>query len=92
MMMRWRLWLGLAMMLLGFALRDHAHAMAAHSWVIETASRIGSDDANGPPACVFDCTHKLTGDAATPGLLGLALMIAGMGLLVWSSVMHGKRD
>jgi hypothetical protein len=83
---QWRLWLGVVMLVVGFGLRERAHALAAHEWVIETASRAASTDPDGPPACVFDCSHKLSGDAGMLGWFAIALMALGIFLLVWSSV------
>ena len=76
------------MLVIGFAIRERAHAIAAHEWVIETARR--TTDPEGPPACVFDCSHKLLGDAAVLGWFAIGLMVLGGVLLVWSSVRPSK--
>jgi hypothetical protein len=83
-MKHWRVWLGITMLLLGFGLREHAHALAAQDWVMDTAERMSSNDPNKPPACVFDCYHRLSGDAALIGWFALAMTFAGTALLVWS--------
>lgn len=88
--MRWQLWLGLLMLLVGFGLREHAHAMAAHEWVTETASRLASIRPDGPPACVYDCSHEMSGDVAILGWVSVGLMVSGVSLLVWSSVIRLK--
>ena len=77
------------MLAVGFALREYAHALAAHDWVVETANRMGNPE--GPPACVFDCAHRLSAEAATLGWFAVALMALGVLLLVWSSVKLHRR-
>lgn len=80
----WRLWLGFVLLVVGFAMREHAHSLAAQDWVVETASQVKNPD--GPPACVFHCAHRLSGEAAIFGWFAIALMVMGALLLVWSSV------
>ncbi|MGZ3172178.1 MAG: hypothetical protein ACXWJC_03710 [Croceibacterium sp.] len=89
MMKHWRLWLGVAMLMIGFGLREHAHALAAQDWVSETARRLASNHPEEPPACVFDCSYKLSGDAETLGWIAIGMMALGLALLVSSSM---RRD
>ena len=81
---RWRLWLGLVLLALGFAMREHAHSLAVQNRVVETVNRMRNPD--GPPACVFDCAYRFSGDAAMFGWFAIALMVLGALLVVWSSV------
>lgn len=90
MMLRWRLWLGLLMLLVGFGLREHAHALATQDRVIETARRLTTIKPDGLPACVYDCSYNPSGDAAILGWVSMGLMVVGVSLLVWSSVMRSK--
>ena len=85
---RRQVWIGLVMLLAGFCLRERAHAMAAQSWIAETVARMASP--HGPPACVYDCTRVLSGDAAILGWVSIALMVSGTSLLVWSSLKRSR--
>ena len=90
MMARWHLWLGIMTLTAGFALREHAHSLAAQDWAIDTAKRMSDPD--GPPACVFDCSHVLSGDAGLLGWIAMVLMVLGVALVVFSSVRRHQPD
>lgn len=65
-------------------LRDHAHSLEAQNWVFINIRRSANPD--GPPACAFDCSYQLTGEAAVLGWISVGLIAAGVLVLIWSSI------
>ncbi|AXB80185.1 hypothetical protein TQ38_026705 (plasmid) [Novosphingobium sp. P6W] len=79
-----RLWLGVVLQVVGFLAREHINYLTTVNWVAENARR--QNDPDGPPACVFDCSISLTGNAAMLGQISLGLMIFGTALVCGSAL------
>ncbi|MGQ2986952.1 MAG: hypothetical protein ACT6Q7_06850 [Blastomonas fulva] len=86
----WRPSLGVLAIVLGLSLRDHAHSLEAQKWVLNNIRRAANPD--GPPACAFDCTYRLTGDAQVLGWVSVGLIVAGVLMLMWSSGRQKSTD
>jgi hypothetical protein len=79
----WRLWLGAVGALAGFRFHAVSHEMAASAWVdtfIEADRNPG-----GPPANWSHGAPIFERDALVFYWLGVALMIAGVGFMMWAA-------